>query len=174
MALRGQADVPQSVGQAFEAGLRFGRDGVELSAGAIPPDAKLVRVVAGPLGPALEVYSAPGAANAGAKLETLTLAQAAARPDLAAAGKLAVGASGIFIGGKFGWGHWEEHDVTMPFTALANGDETAALLLSPGGTAWPAGNYQLHAVMDRDRWATTGAADPEQHYHDEATLALGW
>lgn len=174
MALRGQPDVPQSVGQAFEAGLRFGRDGVELSAGAIPPDAKLVRVVAGPLGPALEVYSAPGAANAGAKLETLTLAQAAARPDLAAAGKLAVGASGIFIGGKFGWGHWEEHDVTMPFTALANGEETAALLLSPGGTAWPAGNYQLHAVMDRDRWATTGAADPEQHYRDEATLALGW
>jgi hypothetical protein len=78
------------------------------------------------------------------------------------------------VGGNFNWGHWEEYDIAVPFISLTNGDEATALLLSPAGSAWPSGDYKLHAVLDRDRWLTTGVPDPEQHYHDEATIALNW
>jgi hypothetical protein len=103
--------------------------------------------MASPGGNVIEIFDAPGAA-AGAKLETLTIAQAAARPDLAVAAKLAPGAIGVIFGGGFHWGHWEEHDIAVPFISLTNGDETTALLLSPAGSAWPSGDYKLHAVLD--------------------------
>jgi len=52
----------------------------------------VVRVVAAPGGNVVEIYRAPGA-GMGAKLETLSLAQAMARSDLAAAAKWRPGRS---------------------------------------------------------------------------------
>jgi hypothetical protein len=100
--------------------------------------------------------------------------QAASRKDLAVVAKLPAGAIGIIGGGIIGWGHWVETDVPVPVALLSNGDETAILAFAPGGAAWLAGNYTLHAKLDRDRWVNTGAPDPEQHYHDEAALPLTW
>jgi hypothetical protein len=121
----------------------------------------------------LEIYDPPGA-KAGARREILTMQQVASRKDLAVAAKLPAGAIGVINGGIIAWGHWVETDLAVPVTLLSNGDETAILVFAPGGAAWPAGQYKLHAKLDRDRWANIGAPDPEQHYHDEATLALTW
>jgi hypothetical protein len=57
---------------------------------------------------------------------------------------------------------------------LSNGAENAILVLSPGGATMAAGNYTLHTVLDRDRWASTTSTDPEQHYHDEVAIPLAW
>ncbi len=71
-------------------------------------------------------------------------------------------------------GHWDESDVPVPFVALSNGAETSILILSPNGVPFAAGKYTLRAVMDRDRWQTTGAPDTEQHYHQERSITLQW
>lgn len=139
----------------------------------VPAGATVVRAIATPAGTMLEVYGAPNARPA-AQHELLTPQQAAARANLAAAATVKPGTIGIISGGHYGFGHWVDSDVTVPLTLLSNGDETAILMVSPGGAPWPSGNYTLHATLDRDRWSNTGVADPEQHYHDETTLAFNW
>jgi hypothetical protein len=139
----------------------------------VPNNASVIRAIATQAGTMLEVYSAPGTQPASMR-EFLTPQQVAARADLAAAANLNPGAIGIIFDGHFSFGHWEDLDVNVPLTLLSNGDETTILMFSPGGAPWPTGKYTLHAKLDRDRWVDTGSADPEQHYHDETTLALNW
>jgi hypothetical protein len=145
----------------------------QVAGNGVLPGASIVRAIATPTGTMLEVYSAPGA-QAGVRQQLLTPQQAAARADLAAAAQLKPGGIGVISGGQYGLGHWVESDISVPLTLLSNGDETAILMFSPGGAAWPAGAYTLHAGLDRDRWSNTGAADAEQHYHDATTLAFTW
>lgn len=174
LATHGHAAASTALEQALPA-LRFNANDVSLpaDAGALPATAQIVRVISSPAGDVVEVFAAPGT-RSGTKLERLTVAQAAARPDLAAIARLPAGAIGVILGGGIQWGHWDEQDVAVPFVPLTNGDETTALLLSPAGSPWPSGHYKLDAVLNRDRWAATGVADPEQHYHDEAIVALSW
>ena len=141
--------------------------------GNLPADAKVVRAIATPAGTMFEVYAAPGA-QPGARIQLLTPEQAAAMADFAAFAKLSAGSIGFVSGGRFGWGHWVNQTINMPFMALSNGDETAIVLFAVGGSPFPAGLYTLDGKLDRDRWADTGTPDPEQHYHDEATLTLTW
>jgi hypothetical protein len=71
-------------------------------------------------------------------------------------------------------GHWETIQVPVPITILSNGAETSLLILSTGAAYLPPGVYTLLAVLDRDRWSASTEADPEQHYHDSASLIVSW
>ena len=71
-------------------------------------------------------------------------------------------------------GHFVASDVPVATIALSNGAETSILLLSANGAALGAGQYTLHAVMDRDRWQANGTSDPERHYHQERAVTLQW
>ncbi|MEA2666567.1 MAG: hypothetical protein QOI11_3511, partial [Candidatus Eremiobacteraeota bacterium] len=164
--------------------LRFEAKQVTLPASFAAFDAgdRIARVVAAPGGNTVEIFDAPAVTvrNADARgmlREILTVAQAAQRADLSSIAALAPGTVVVLPkgGGLPPWlGHWEEHDVPVPLTVLANGAETSLLLLSQGGAALGAGSYTLHAVLDRDRWHAGAVADPEQHYHDERTLTFRW
>jgi hypothetical protein len=166
-------------------GPQFSPDAVTLEraeAGFAQGD-RLVRTVVGPEGPVIEVFDAPQAsgdelAAKGWLRETLTIEQARARADLAGATHLPAGiATIIHPGGGLGtsWGgHWEDVDQPVPLIALANGSETAILLLSPGGAPLAAGAYTVHFTLQRDRWKASAAADPQQQYHQKRAVELRW
>lgn len=143
----------------------------------------LVRAVDSPQGTMLHVYDAPqpepaSVTSQGKLREIIPLNQAARRTDLQASVNLAPGSIAIIhAGGIIGpiWGgHWEPLDVTIPLTILTNGSETVALLISQNGSPLSAGNYTLNFTLDRDRWRASGAPDPEQHYHQQVSLAIHW
>ena len=115
------------------------------------------------------------ATHAGALMETLSLTDAARRPDLALVATLDAGSIGLVHGDRLVHaGHVEVQVFNIPLLALTNGDETAMLLFSQSGAVLPAGRYELRAVLDRDRWSSTSGADPEQHYHEACTLSFRW
>jgi hypothetical protein len=128
----------------------------------------------------IEIYDAPvanGSADAVAGLrETMTTAQAAGQPAYGSLAKLPVRSIAVVKpGGILGpthYGHWQDEDIPVSFTALSNGDETKIFVFSRNGNALPAGNYTLKLSLDRDRWSVSPEADPEQHYHDERAIAM--
>jgi hypothetical protein len=139
------------------------------------PGDQLARVAADPGGNRIDVYDPP-LAGAGLLRESMTTAQAALQPAYKSLAHLPPGTvvvvrSGGVIG-PIGWGHWVNEDIVVPVTAVTNGGETRILLLS--GTPLGAGSYTLQFVLDRDRWPVSVASDPEQHYHDQATIPLHW
>jgi hypothetical protein len=156
--------------------ITFAQDGIRLPAGAsLSSTDRIVRIVSGASGPSIEIYAAVEGSSQGRLVQTVSPEQLAVRPDLAAVAKLPLGSIGVIgSGGWLGFGHWEDSDIPVPLVALANGAETAGLLLSPGAAALPAGSYTLHFTLDRDRWTATAAGDPEQHYHDSWTVSLSW
>ena len=87
---------------------------------------------------------------------------AAVRPDRSIAGA-AIG----------GWQHGTlvHEDEPLAFTLLADGDETAALLIPPSPLG--PGTYPLTLTLDRTRW-TTATAHPQARYRDEAVVVLEW
>jgi hypothetical protein len=66
---------------------------------------------------------------------------------------------------------WMHQDDPVPITVLANGDETAELVLP--ATPLVGGTYILDFKLDRERWHTT-IADPLARYHAEATIQMTW
>ena len=169
---------PQNEGEIVS-GLQFeaGAVAASSSVSGLGTADRIARVVSAPHGPAVEVYASPqmGNGKAGQLLETVPLAEAQKRPDLTGVVGKQVGSVGIvYTVGPAYWGHWEEDDVPVPIVNLSNGAETAILVLSQGGAPLASGDYTVHAVLDRDRWASTTSSDPEQHYHDERDLSLQW
>jgi len=68
-------------------------------------------------------------------------------------------------------GSWVHEDDPVPFTLLANGDETRTVVLPAAGLA--SGTYILDFVLDRARWQSA-TADPEARYHEEVSVELTW
>ena len=146
---------------------------------------RIVRIITGTTGNALEIYRAPLAAvigpirglATGTLIETISVARAKQQPDLAKVADLPLGAVAVvraLPNAPIVWGRWGEANGPIPFIALSNGAETAILIFAELGSTLPAGTSTLHAVLDRDRWNATTLADPEQHYHDEHTLTFQW
>jgi hypothetical protein len=171
------------VAQALS-GLTFGSRQVTLpqALAAFSPSDQIVRVTATGGVNRIEVYDAPmpsqnTIATAGLR-ETMTVFEAARQPAYTAAATLAAGSVAVIkpggIVGPVQFGHWQNIDIAIPFLAISNGDETKILILSQGGTPLGPGNYTLDLVLDRDRWAASSLADPEQHYHDERAIMLEW
>jgi hypothetical protein len=94
------------------------------------------------------------------------------RPPLAGVGGTVGGdGSGGVTGGGWEPGHWVEVDTPVACTPLANGDESAVLIVPEAPLA--AGTYVLALTVDRTRWRSS-TSDPEATYHDETTIELSW
>ena len=94
------------------------------------------------------------------------------RPLLGNAGATVGGnGSGGAAGGGWEPGHWVEVDVPVACTPLANGDESAVLVVPEAPLT--AGTYVFALTLDRTRWRSS-TSDPEATYHDEATIELSW
>jgi hypothetical protein len=175
---------PAASGSRLLAVMQFGADVVSMPAAFanFATGDLVVRVVSDAEGKALQIFDAPKAGSSpqaqGALLKTIPVGQAGQQPGLSSISKMAVGTIGVIkAGGIVGPildGHWVEADVDVPLLILSNGAETSILLLSQSGTPLGPGFYTLHAVLDRDRWAATTQSDPEQHYHDEASITFQW
>lgn len=155
--------------------LTFGTQRItETAPTGLAPGDLVASVMTGPNGTRIDIYDPPAAG--GALRETLTPAQAARQPAYTAIANLPPGVITVIKpGGATGpviGGHWIEKDTVIAITTLSNGDETKMLLLS--STPLGPGDFTLQLVLDRDRWPISTGSDPEQHYHDKATLSLQW
>ncbi len=178
MALAGPAEASAD-DDAIRGTLAFNAEGVA-SAGAteLGADDQVLRVVAGGTGGIrVQIFAAPTVEAAGQLLETLTVAQANKRFGPSAVAGLTTGAAAIIHKGVIGQiarGYWETIQVSVPITILSNGSEDSLLMLSTNAQPLGPGVYTIVATLDRDRWSATTEADPEQHYHDAATLTVSW
>jgi hypothetical protein len=168
--------VPDTFTDALNAVTFTGEEVIVPSSFAVnfQPGDQIVRVITGEVENKIEFYDA----QSGVLRQTMSVTRAKQQTPLAMVANMSPGSTTIVRhGGTVGpinHGHWEDKEVPVPFVALSNGAENVVLLLSQGGSALPAGKYTLDAVLDRDRWSATTSADPEQHYHDERTIALQW
>ena len=69
----------------------------------------------------------------------------------------------------------------MPWTALRPRLEaglwaaaTTPVDAAGAAAALTAGRYTLTFALDRPRWRSSGAADPESRYHQERAADLAW
>jgi hypothetical protein len=175
----GTANAKPSDDVAVLATMQFGTDSV-VGPGAAPlsSDDQVLRVIDGdPSGPQFELFDPPQGTAAGSLVDTLTVAQANKRFGADVVATLTTGSAAIIHRGVIGTiarGHWETVQVPVPTTILSNGAENSLLILSTGAAPLSSGVYTLLAVLDRDRWSASTEADPEQHYHDSASLIVSW
>ncbi len=178
MALGGPSETEADDNATLEM-LQFDAERVAVF-GTISPgaDDQILRVVDGGTGGVrVQIFAAPSGAANGDLLETLTATQATKRFGAAAVADLRAGVAAIVhkgVVGSIARGYWETIQVPVPITILSNGIEDSLLILSAGTAPLGPGVYTMVATMDRDRWSATTEADPEQHYHDSATLTVSW
>jgi hypothetical protein len=178
MALAGPAETGAD-DDAMLGTLAFSAEGV-VATGAtdLTADDQVLRVVDGGAGGIrVQIFDAPSVGSTGQLLDTLTVAQASKRFGTSAVPSLTAGAAAIIhkgIVGQIARGYWETIQVPVPITILSNGTEDSLLMLSTNAQPLGAGVYTIVATLDRDRWSATTEADPEQHYHDAATLTVSW